>query len=181
MIKYFSALILSTVLFILVNQSAYAVDKVSESSAGIVSEPTIAEQKDMRPIILEKFLSRYNSPLTEHAQVLIEQADANDIPWTLLAAISGVESTFCKAYPRGSHNCWGWNNGNYAFKDFPDAIRTISKKLKNGYFNRGLDTVYKIAPVYAPPSPQWPHKVAHFMTMIETTEVTPTPKIQIPF
>lgn len=162
-------------------QQVNAVEKTAETSADIVQEEIVKEEKDNRPIVLEKFLARYNSPLAEHAAVLIEEADNNDIPWTLLAAISGVESTFCKAYPRGSHNCWGWNNGKYSFKDFPDAIRTISQKLKSGYYNRGLDNVYKIAPVYAPPSPQWPHKVARFMAMIEATEVTPTPQTQIPF
>jgi hypothetical protein len=78
-----------------------------------------------------------------------------------------VESTFGKQIPSYSYNAYGWNNGNFRFKSWEDSIEIVSKALREKYFDRGLNTPYKIGPVYAPPSKTWASKVSFFMQKIE--------------
>jgi len=122
---------------------------------------------DFRVAKLQAFLARYDSPLTSYAQVFIDVADEYQIDWKLVPAITGVESTFGKQIPYNSYNAYGWNNGNYYFKSWEDSLKIISKALREKYFDRGLDTPYKIGPVYAPPSKTWAGKVNYFMQKIE--------------
>jgi len=122
---------------------------------------------DFRVAKLQAFLARYDSPLTSYAQVFIDVADEYQIDWKLVPAITGVESTFGKQILYNSYNAYGWNNGNYYFKSWEDSLKIISKALKEKYFDRGLDTPYKIGPVYAPPSKTWAGKVNYFMQKIE--------------
>lgn len=122
---------------------------------------------DFRVVKLQAFLAKYDSPLTSYAQVFIDVADEYQIDWKLLPAITGVESTFGKQIPYNSYNAYGWANGNYAFKSWGESIEIVSKALKEKYLDRGLDTPYKIGPVYAPPSKTWGGKVNFFMQKIE--------------
>ena len=85
----------------------------------------------------------------------------------MVAAISGVESTFGKNLPSQSYNAYGWNGGNFAFKDWEDGITTVSKTLKEKYVARGADTVSEISYIYCPPSSgSWAYKVNYFMQQI---------------
>lgn len=122
---------------------------------------------DTRVVRLKNFLDRYRSPLSTHAQLIISTADKYDIPWSLVTSICGVESTFCRNLPYNSYNCWGWGNGLIKFKDYTQAIETVSRELNEHYFGRNLDTPEKIGPIYAPPSKTWAHKVRLFMNLIE--------------
>lgn len=124
-------------------------------------------KKDLRKIKLRMFLAKYNSQLADHAEYIVDIADEYNIPWSLVPAIAGVESTFCRRIPAGSYNCWGWNNGNYYFSDFGQAIKIISEALQQRYFAKGLNTPEKIAPIYAPPSKSWGWKVRYFMDLME--------------
>jgi len=129
-------------------------------------------QEDLRPKKLRNFLTEYNSPLLPYAQQLIYYADLYQLPWTLVVAISGVESTFCHQIPRASHNCWGWNNGKYAFKNYDYAIETVTKSIKLKYYDRGLNTPERMSRVYAPPSKTWAYKVRHYMNLIEKESIS---------
>ena len=124
-------------------------------------------QADIRVEKLQAFLANYNSPLTPYAQEFIAMADKYQIDWKLVPAITGVESTFGKQIPYNSYNAYGWANGNYAFKSWEESIVVVTKTLKEKYYNRGLNTPAKIAPVYAPPSKTWGGKVSFFMQKIE--------------
>jgi len=124
-------------------------------------------QPDNRVAQLRGFLKSYNSPLTPSAQVFIDAADQAQIDWRLVPAITGVESTFGKQIPLNSFNAYGWANGTYRFQSWEESITIVSQALREKYYNRGLDTPYKIGPVYAPPSQTWAGKVTHFMEEIE--------------
>ncbi|MBI2616887.1 hypothetical protein HYW55_01990 [Candidatus Gottesmanbacteria bacterium] len=141
----------------------------------IVSQP----QDDIRVEKLERFFEAHNSPLSTHAELLVSTADAYNLPWTLVAAISGVESGFCRRIPSGSSNCWGWNNGNSSFDNLSHAVYIVSRTLRYRYFDRGLDTPEKMSRIYAPPSHTWAGKVRHFMAMIENTEFENSPPIDL--
>jgi len=123
---------------------------------------------DNRTQILKEYLSQFNSPLGDYAQEFIEAADAYDLDWRLLPAITGVESTYGKFIPKNSYNAYGWNNGAYTFQSWEDSIWTVTKALKEKYLDRGADTVDKIGRIYAPPSPFWAGKVKRIMAKIDS-------------
>ena len=122
---------------------------------------------DMRVEKLAYFLESYDSPLEPYADFFIQMADKYQIDWRLVPAITGVESTFGKQIPRNSYNAYGWANGAFQFKSWEESIEKVSQALKKNYYERGLTTPYKIAPVYAPPSKTWAGKVVFFMNKLE--------------
>lgn len=132
-----------------------------------------AKQVDPRAIILRDYLAKHNSPLQNHAQDFIDAADKYNLDWKLVAAISGVESTFGKATPGNaqypSYNGWGWGvYGTQAlyFTSWRDGIFTVSKGLRENYVNKGLTDPYAMNRVYAA-SPSWGWKVDYFLKDIE--------------
>ena len=146
------------------SQPVFAQEKIAGSSA-VLETPQF--QVDERVAKLEKFLESYDSPLAKYADKFIEAADKYGLDWKLLPAITGVESTFGKQIPAGSYNAYGWANGAFYFESWEQSINLVSKTLKEKYLDRGLDTPYKIGPVYAPPSKTWAWKVVSFMKQIE--------------
>ncbi len=145
------------------------------NSASIKNELYGIKLADPRIATLTAFLSQFDSPLSVYATNFIESADKNNIDWKLVVAISGVESTFGKHIPYGSFNAYGWSNGNYYFQSWEQSIEYVSAYLKDKYYNRGLDTPYKIGPVYAPPSSTWAGKVAYFMKLLENFNENSSP------
>ena len=103
--------------------------------------------------------------------MFINSADKYQLDWTLVAAISGVESSFGRRIPANSYNAWGWDNGNYKFSSWENGIDHVNKILKEKYFDRGLKTIKQIGPKYAPPSHTWSDKVLYFTTQLEQTEI----------
>ena len=132
---------------------------------------------DMRVEKLTKYLEKRQSPLIEYAETMIQVADAHDVPWTLVPAITGVESSFGVRMPANSCNAYGWNNGNYKFNSCQESIEHVTKVLKTKYIDRGANTVDKIAPIYAPPSTTWAGKVKFFMNAIESVDVDETSQL----
>lgn len=157
--------------FILFNKpvAAQEIKIFMAGSSAVLKNQLAFREKDPRVEKLEGFLESYNSPMAEYAQEFVNAADTYKIDWKLLPAIAGVESSFGKEIPYKSFNAYGWNNGNYRFKSWEDSINKIAKSLREKYFNRGLDTPYKMAPVYAPPSKRtWGVRVSYFMDQIES-------------
>ena len=123
---------------------------------------------DYRVYTLRKFLNKYNSPLTPYSLEFITQADYYGLDWRMVPAISGVESTFGKRIPAGSYNAYGWANGKYSFKSWPDSIQIVSQALIEKYMDKGATSIAKIAKRYAPPSSTWGTKVNYFVGKIDT-------------
>lgn len=130
-----------------------------------------AKTLDRRAQMLQAYLAQYNSPLQYSAQDFVEAADQYQLDWKLVAAISGVESTFGKFIPGGrelpytSYNGWGWGvYGTQAiyFKSWQDGIYTVSRGLRENYFNKGYTDPYTINRIYAA-SPVWGAKVSYFL------------------
>jgi len=140
---------------------------VVSSSAQIAGAYTI-QNGDYRTQILKDFLLSHNSPLADYAGDFIYYADKYEIDWRLVAAISGVESTFGKRIPPNSYNAYGWNNGNYGFESWTESIGVVSKALKENYYDKGATSIDRIARRYAPPSNTWNWKVKYFMGKIDS-------------
>lgn len=149
---------------------ALAATQTAAGSAVLKNEVWGIQEKDSRAEKLEAFLTTHNSPLADYASDFVTAADRYGLDWRFLPAITGVESTFGKQIPAGTFNAYGWNNGAWQFTSWSDSIDFVSRALKERYFDQGLDTIYKIAPVYAPPSKTWAGKVVYFMEQIECFE-----------
>lgn len=133
---------------------------------------------DYRAKTLQAFLEKYSSPLSKYADTFVEEADINGLDWRLLAAISGVESTFGKQIPYNSYNAWGWGiygtNAIY-FSSWEEAIKVISKGLSENYIEPlGTDDVYAIGRIYAA-SPTWAQRVLYFMNKISVEYIANEP------
>ena len=125
---------------------------------------------DYRPIALYNYLESQNSPLAPYATLMVQDADKYAIPWELVAAISGTESTFAKVEPANCYNSWGWGiygNQTMCFNSYSDAINTISKSLRENYINKwGCRYISDIGKIYAS-SPTWSQHTTYFMNQID--------------
>ncbi|MCL5433104.1 MAG: hypothetical protein M1524_03245 [Patescibacteria group bacterium] len=166
-------LIVMSLIFLSLPQKTQADQIPAKSTSANLATTQINIEKDNRVVILKEFLDTYNSPLSESAEDFVKSADKYDIDWKLVAAISGVESTFGKHIPYNSYNGWGWgvygDNVIY-FESWKDAIETISKGLRQNYIDRGATNVYAIGRIYAA-SPTWAQRVEYFMNRIRDYEL----------
>ncbi len=143
------------------------------SSATLATE-TKEQTEDHRGEVLKEFLQTYDSPLAKHAEAFVKSADSHNIDWRLLAAISGVESTFAHQLPQNSFNAWGWGiygDNMIRFSSYEEAIETISKTLREKYVDQWrAKNPYEIGKYYAA-SPTWAEKVSYFMDKIHDFEL----------
>lgn len=146
---------------------AYVVSESASLNTSSNNHSNRYDTYDERSLILKNFLNSYNSPIADYSQMLVSTADKYNIDWKLVTAIAGVESTFGKRIPIDSYNAYGWANGNYYFTSWEDSIEIVTKTLREKYYDRGANTVNKIAPIYAPPSSTWAWKVNYFIDQID--------------
>jgi hypothetical protein len=149
----------------------------AEEKTVLINFPTAPAPKkvDKRLVVLQNYLSQFNSPLKAHAQDFLDAADNFGVDWRLIPAIAGVESTFGKAIPGGhdpqytSYNGWGWGvYGNHliTFKNWRDAIFAVTKGVKEGYINQGLTDPMAMNKKYAS-SPVWGEHVTYFLSDLD--------------
>lgn len=162
--KQILAILIAFLAIFFFSQPVLAVEKMAGGSAVLEKSLPVADRRAEK---LKAFLESFGSPLAESAEAFVESADKYGLDWKLVPAITGVESTFGKNIPAGSYNAYGWANGAYAFESWEESIDIVSKALKEKYVDRGLDTPFKMGPVYAPPSKTWAYKVTFFMNKLE--------------
>lgn len=151
----------------------HAQQQASGSSASFNDVLSIRVQ-DQRAKILKAYLVAHNSPLADYSDVFVAQADLYDLDWRFLVAISGVESTFGQQVP-GCPNAWGWNiyGGHiYCFNSYDEAIRTISKEMKERYIDNWHATTVDQVGAYYAASPTWSSRVTYFMHDIDRFAAT---------
>lgn len=157
----------------LLNPFKVQAQEQASGSSATLNDILIARGNDHRAEILRKYLEMHDSPLSPYAQTFVAQADLYHLDWKFLVAISGVESTFGKAVP--CTNAWGWGvygSHTYCFDSYDNAIRTISKDLREKYIDKwGADDVYSIGRMYAS-SPAWADHVVYFMNDIDSFAVS---------
>lgn len=144
----------------------------SASEAGASAKPSFAQiQVDDRAMRLKAYLASHNSPLTDHAEHFVSEADRLNLDWKLVAAIAGTESTFGKRIPTNSYNGWGWGvftgqQTGINFDGWEDGITQVSEGLKYNYVDKGAKTIDQMGRKYAA-SPVWAAHVKFFMEKIE--------------
>ncbi|NTU73820.1 hypothetical protein HGB07_06700 [Candidatus Roizmanbacteria bacterium] len=132
---------------------------------------TKAEIADARGVNLRTFFRKYNSPLYDYADFIVETSDKYKFDYRLLPAIAMQESNLCRVIPDNSHNCWGW--GIYGetvtrFDSYEEAIEAVAKGLKKNYIDKGLVTASAIMSKYNPSSNgSWAHGVNVFLKALE--------------
>jgi len=162
--------IISTlIIVILINsKNVYAQEFAAGSSAALL-KPLAEKAPDSRAKILKDFLGLYNSPLVPFASTFVTTADKYSLDWKLVAAISGVESTFGQQIPYESFNGWGWGiygDNVIRFSSWKQGIETVSQGLRTNYIDKwGARDVYEIGALYAA-SPTWAQRVDYFMGKI---------------
>lgn len=158
------AILLFTAIF---PQKTQAQEEDAGSSASFHSI-LVTRGSDNRAQMLKEYLETQDSPLAPYADTFVSQADLYNLDWRFVAAIAGRESTFGKAEP--CTNAWGWGiygTNTYCFGSYDEAIRTISKSLREDYMDkRGAQTVGDIGAMYAS-SPTWASGVVFFMNDIQ--------------
>lgn len=142
------------------------------SASASFNKEAVNDGFDYRAENLRVYLQTMNSPLVEYAEEFVKYADTYGLDYRLVAAITGVESTFGKRIPKNSYNAYGWANGDYRFESWEDSIGHVSMTLRTKYIDRGAPTIVKIARRYAPPSKTWAGKVKYFMGKIDELPLT---------
>lgn len=138
---------------------------------------------DERVETLKRMLEYYHSPLEPYAEHFVLEADKYELDWRLVAAISGVESTFGKRIPSGSYNAWGWGiptgaQSGIAFADWKKGISTVSSGLRKNYYNRGAETIDDVGRKYAA-SKAWPTSVRFFLSKIDAFSLPTSKSLQV--
>jgi len=84
---------------------------------------------DIRPIKIKKFLTQKysDSPLIGHEQEMVYCADKFNLDYRLYVAISGVESTFGRRYPKWSKNLTGYGIYRDKITSFKSIYQNIYK------------------------------------------------------
>ena len=135
---------------------------------GYSTEATVI---DGRIANLKSFFRKYNSPLYDHADKVVEVSDKYEFDYRLLPAIAMQESNLCRVIPDDSHNCWGW--GIYGdvvtkFDSYDEALETVAKGIRLNYIDQGLVTASALRKVYTPSSKgSWSHGVNTFLKALE--------------
>lgn len=164
---------ITNLIFILVTLLILAVP--TQTSADVIEQQNmefeIGYTEVNRVEVLEKFFEKYNSPLKESSETFVAVADKYGIDYTILPSISCMESTCGRFLIEGSYNPFGWGvygNQYIAFESYDHAIEEVGAGLYEGYFSKGADTLWEIAPIYTPPnSTNWYRGVSWFEDEIQ--------------
>ena len=170
--KTMKRLLISSILLIIILSQAPRTfaQEYSSGSSAVLIKPVDGKTSDSRTKILKEYLKQYNSPLVPFAQNFVDTADKYNLDWKLVAAISGVESTFGQQIPDNSFNGWGWGiygENMIRFSSWEQGIETVSEGLRTRYIDGwGAKDVYEIGRFYAA-SPTWAQRVEYFMDSID--------------
>jgi len=145
-----------------------AESNVPESSSEIRSQIIKA---DARPVIIERYLAKYKSPLLPYAKQIFEISETYGLDYYWIVAIAQQESNLCKKIPEDSHNCWGYginSSGTLRFDNYDLALKAYALYLKTQYFDKGLNTPELIMKKYCPHSDgSWARGVQQFIDEME--------------
>lgn len=142
------------------------------------SSTTSIYSKDSRAQKINEVYKMYKCPLEGLGDVMVYEADKNDIPWWLVAAVSFQESSCGKRTPKISgsetYNAWGWGVYGgmvFSFDNWVRGIETTSKYFSEKFYSKGITNTCEIMKTYTPPSNgSWCEGVNHFANLIQNYE-----------
>lgn len=131
---------------------------------------------DARALLLQSFLNQHNSPMAPFSELIVREADSNDLDFRLVVAIAMCESNLGKRMPKKDEfNAWGiavytGENKGKAFDSWPHAITWVSQYIKTKYYDRNITDLKDIGAIWAPPSVEkgysWTNCVQNFQGTI---------------
>jgi len=154
------------------------IHKALPASSGKVLGSSITSD-DARSLIIERFIKRYrpDSPFLPLTDIIVQEADRNEIDFRLVPAIAMCESNLGIRIPSSkSFNAWGiavytnTNKGKH-FEDWTSAIMWVSQFLREKFYAKGITDLKEIGSIWAPPSVannySWTRCVQGFMDKME--------------
>ncbi|OIP87688.1 hypothetical protein CO009_03425 [Candidatus Shapirobacteria bacterium CG_4_8_14_3_um_filter_35_11] len=127
---------------------------------------------DARPLIIERYLKKYNSPLLSYSRLIFDLSQTYGFDYYWIVAIAQQESNLCKKIPENSFNCWGYGihkKGTLRFENYELALKSYALYLKTQYFDKGLNTPELIMKKYCPSSNgSWAYGVQQFIDEMES-------------
>lgn len=127
---------------------------------------------DARPLIIERYLTKYKSPLVPYSKLIFDLSQTYGFEYYWIVAIAQQESNLCKKIPNNSYNCWGYGihkKGTLRFENYELALKSYAEYLKKVYFDKGLNTPELIMKKYCPSSNgSWAHGVQQFIDELES-------------
>lgn len=105
-----------------------------------------AKEEDKRIETLHQFFTKKDSPLASSSAYFVQEADKYGLDWTLMPAISGMESNFGKAMPKNSNNPFGLGGGHLMmFSTLYSSIEYEANLLSKQYklaANNAIGSIY---------------------------------------
>lgn len=145
--------------------------EAAEDSKNISMEATTVGA-DARPMLIKKYLERYNSPLAPYSDLIFQISEDYKFEYYWIVAIAQQESNLCKKAPENSYNCWGYGihkKGTLRFDSYELAIKSYAEYLKKEYFDKGLNTPELMMTKYCPSSNgSWAAGVNQFIEELKT-------------
>lgn len=134
---------------------------------------TALAKEDARPMVINKYLSRYESPMAGMGDYIVKVSDRFDLDPYLVVAIAQQESNLGKIMPPNCHNAWGWgihSAGTLCFDSWNEGINTFVSGLAEKYLAYGLHTPEEIMTKYNATSPNgaWAKGVNQFLEELRT-------------
>jgi hypothetical protein len=138
---------------------------------------TAMKTKDARPVVIENYLRRYQSPMVGFGAYIVTKAQElgqqYSVDPTYLAyltiAIAQNESNLGKKMPDNCHNAWGYgihSAGTLCFENWEEGISRFMTGVAEDFIaERGLETPEEIMTRYTPHSPNgaWARGVNQFL------------------
>lgn len=129
--------------------------------------------EDARPMLINKYLNHYNSPMSGMGDYIVKVSDRFELDPYLVVAIAQQESNLGKLMPPDCHNAWGWgihSKGTLCFDSWNEGINTFISGLSEKYLAYGLRTPEQIMTRYNATSPggAWAKGVNQFMEDLQT-------------
>jgi hypothetical protein len=148
---------------------------VGQANVGTNEKDSYIEGKavanDARPVIIRKYLQKYNSPLEPYSDLIFELSQTYGFDYSYILAIGQQESNLCKKIPENSFNCWGYGihkEGTLGFDNYEIALKSFAEYLKREYFDKGYTTPEEMMKKYCPHSNgSWAFGVQHFIDEIK--------------
>ncbi|MCH7541268.1 glucosaminidase domain-containing protein [Patescibacteria group bacterium] len=128
-------------------------DSSSYNQTQIAGVIALINGKDVRPVLIDRFLSKYGSPMVGMGGEFVSAADRYGVDWRLLPAIAFQESNLGKKIPKNSYNPFGWaiyggENTGVHFNSWSKGINIVAAKIKTDYINNGFTTPETIVTKY---------------------------------
>ena len=137
-----------------------------------ISVDAIVSGADARPMLIKKYLEKYNSPMAPYSDLIFQISEDYGFEYYWIVAIAQQESNLCKKAPENSYNCWGYGihkKGTLRFDGYELAIKSYAEYLKREYFDKGLNTPELMMKKYCPSSNgSWANGVNQFIEELKS-------------